>query len=147
MVGDRSPFKILKCRPRGKVLQDALGVGGRTILEWTLKKQLSLPLSMRNRTSEFHKSQSYLVYDEEKYILIFIQSYIEILTASLVQRLVCLTIDHEVGGSILGISTNLKCGLGLERGPPSPVRTIGQLFDGEVADLIKKVDIIRLDGA
>ena len=40
--------------------------------------------------------------------------------------------------------TNFKCGLGLERDPPSLVRTIGQLLDGEVADLIKKVDIIRL---
>ena len=40
-----------------------------------------------------------------------------------------------------------KCGLGLERGPPSLVRTIGKLLDREVADLIKKVNIIRLDGA
>ena len=48
--------------------------------------------------------------------------------------------DHEVADSIPGTSTNFKCGLGLERGPPS-------LLDGEVADLIKKVDIIRLDGA
>ena len=30
---------------------------------------------------------------------------------------------------------------------PSLVRTIGLLLDGEVADLIKKVDINRLDGA
>ena len=35
---------------------------------------------------------------------------------------------------------NFKCGLGLERGPPSLVRTIGSY-------LIKKVDINRLDGA
>ena len=40
-----------------------------------------------------------------------------------------------------------ECGLGLEWGPPSLVRTIGLLLDGEVADLIKKLDIIRLDGA
>ena len=39
--------------------------------------------------------------------------------------LVCLTTDHEVAGSIPGTSTNFKCGLGLERGPPSLVRTIG----------------------
>ena len=37
----------------------------------------------------------------------------------------CLTTDHEVAGSIPGTSTNFKCGLGLERGPPSLVRTIG----------------------
>ena len=55
--------------------------------------------------------------------------------------------DHEVAGSIPGTSANFKCGLDLERGPPSLVRTIGQLLDWEVADLIKKVDIIRLDGA
>ena len=42
---------------------------------------------------------------------------------------------------------NFKCGLGLERGPPSLVRTIGQLLDWEIADLIKNVDIIRLDRA
>ena len=59
----------------------------------------------------------------------------------------CLTTNHEAAGSIPGTSTNFKCGLGLERGPPSLVRTIRQLLDGEVADLIKKVDIIRLDGA
>ena len=41
---------------------------------------------------------------------------------------------------------NFKCGLGLERASPSLVRTIGQLLDWEVPDLIKKVDIIRLDG-
>ena len=35
------------------------------------------------------------------------------------------TTDHEVAGSIPGTSTNFKCGLGLERGPPSLVRTIG----------------------
>ena len=37
--------------------------------------------------------------------------------------------DHEVAGSIPGTSTNFKSGLGLERGPPSLVRTIGQLLD------------------
>ena len=31
----------------------------------------------------------------------------------------------EVAGSIPGTSTSFKCGLGLERGPPSLVRTIG----------------------
>ena len=59
--------------------------------------------------------------------------------------LACLTTDHGVAGSIPGTSTNFKCGLGLERGPPSLVRTIGWLLDCEVADLIKKVDINRLD--
>ena len=39
--------------------------------------------------------------------------------------LACLTPDHEVAGSIPGTSRNFKCGLGLERGPPSLVRTIG----------------------
>ena len=52
----------------------------------------------------------------------------------------CLTTDHEVASSIPGTSTNFKCGLGLERGPPSLLRTIGQL-------LIKKVEIIRRDVA
>ena len=33
--------------------------------------------------------------------------------------------DHEVAGSIHGTSTNFKCGLGLERGPPTLVRAIG----------------------
>ena len=33
--------------------------------------------------------------------------------------------NHEVAGSIPGTSTNFKCRLGLERGPPSLVRTIG----------------------
>ena len=55
--------------------------------------------------------------------------------------------DHEVAGSIPGTYRNFKYELGLERGPPSLVRTNGQLLDGEVAGLIKKVDIIRLDGA
>ena len=36
----------------------------------------------------------------------------------------CLITDHEVAGSIPGTFTNFKCGLGLERGPPSLVRTI-----------------------
>ena len=39
--------------------------------------------------------------------------------------LACLTTDHEIAVSIPGTSTNFKCGLGLERGPPSLVRTIG----------------------
>ena len=42
---------------------------------------------------------------------------------------ICLTTDHEVAGSSPGTSTNFKCGLGLERGPPSLVRTIGKLLD------------------
>ena len=57
-------------------------------------------------------------------ILQTIGSYV---TASLVSA--CLTTDHEVAGSIPGTSTNFKCGLGLERSPPSLVRTIGQLPD------------------
>ena len=40
---------------------------------------------------------------------------------------------------------NFKSELGLERGPPSLVRTVGQLLDRKVLDLIKKVDIIRPD--
>ena len=48
-----------------------------------------------------------------------------IMTASLVLWSACLTSDHEVAGSIPGTSTNFKCGLGLEWGPPSLVRTIG----------------------
>ena len=35
----------------------------------------------------------------------------------------------------------------MEHGPPSLVRTTEQLLDWEVADLIKKVNIISLDGA
>ena len=38
---------------------------------------------------------------------------------------ICLTTDHGVAVSIPGSSTNFKCGLGLERGPASLVRTIG----------------------
>ena len=52
----------------------------------------------------------------------------------------------EVVGSI-PITHNFKCGLGLERGPLSLVRTIGKILDWEVVDLIKEVSIIRLDGA
>ena len=51
------------------------------------------------------------------------------ITASLIQGSACLTTDHEVAGSIPGISTNFKCGLGLEWGPPSLVMTTGQLLD------------------
>ena len=51
--------------------------------------------------------------------------YRGIRTASLVLWLTCLTTDHEVAGSIPGNSTNFKCGFGLERGPPSLMRTIG----------------------
>ena len=39
---------------------------------------------------------------------------------------------------------NLKCELGLERDPPSLMRTIGFILDWEVLDLIKKVNINRL---
>ena len=84
-----------------------------------------------------------MFYNVIKYYLVFYNSNTR--CDRLVQRLACLTNDHEVMGSIPGTSTSFKCGLGLERGPPSLVRTIGQLLDGEVADLIKKVDIIRLD--
>ena len=69
------------------------------------------------------------------------------MTASLVKGLSSLTADHEISGSIPGTSTNFKCGLGLERAPPRLLRTIGSLLDWVVADLIKKVDIIRLVGA
>ena len=62
------------------------------------------------------------------------------------QWLVCLNTDHEVAGSIPGTSANFKSELSLERGQPSHVRTIGLLLDEKVADLIKKADIIRLDG-
>ena len=62
--------------------------------------------------------------------------------------MICGTNDEDDGTLIQNcFNLSLLCGLGLERGPPSLVRTIGQLLDGEVADLIKKVDIIRLDGA
>ena len=33
--------------------------------------------------------------------------------------------DHEVAGSIPGTFTNFKCGLGMEQGSPSLVRTSG----------------------
>ena len=46
------------------------------------------------------------------------------ITTTTTKGLACLTTDHEVAGSITGTSTNFKCGLGLERGPPSFVRTI-----------------------
>ena len=52
----------------------------------------------------------------------------------------------KISSPFPGTSTNFKCGLGLERGSPSLVRTIGYLLDWEVADLIRKVGIIRLDG-
>ena len=42
---------------------------------------------------------------------------------------------------------NLKSELGMDRRVPSLVRTIWLLFDWEVADLIKELNIIRLDGA
>ena len=42
----------------------------------------------------------------------------------LVGLVVSMTTDHEVAGSIPSTSTNFKCGLGLERGPPSLMRTI-----------------------
>ena len=57
-----------------------------------------------------------------KYLLLLL---LLLLTASLVLWSACLTTDHEVAGSIHGTSTNFKCGLGLERGPPNLVRTIG----------------------
>ena len=48
--------------------------------------------------------------------LIFLKDY---------QQFICLTADKGVASSIPGTSTNFKSGLGLERGPPSLVRTIG----------------------
>ena len=53
----------------------------------------------------------------------------------------------EVRGFDSRLFNNLKCGLGLKRDPPNLVRTIGWLLDCEVADLIKKGDVNRLDGA
>ena len=47
------------------------------------------------------------------------------LAGSLILGSESLTTDHEVAGLIPDTSTNLKCGLGLERGLPSLVRTIG----------------------
>ena len=58
-------------------------------------------------------------------ILLLLLLLLLLLTVSLVLWLACLTTDHGVAGSIPGTSTNFKCGLGLERGPPSLVRTIG----------------------
>ena len=54
-------------------------------------------------------------------------SYISkiILKMTIILLLACLITDHEVAGWIPDTSTNLKCGLGLERGPPSLLRTIG----------------------
>ena len=60
---------------------------------------------------------------------ISIKILLVLVSLSLVQWLACLTTDHAVAGSIPGTSTNFKCGLGLERGQPSLVRTIGQLLD------------------
>ena len=40
-----------------------------------------------------------------------------------------MTTDQEVAGLIPSTSTNFKCGLGLEWGPSSLVRTIGLLLD------------------
>ena len=56
--------------------------------------------------------------------LLVLYTYIY-MTASLVKWSAYLTTDHEVADSILGTSTNFKCGLGLERGSPSLVRTVG----------------------
>ena len=50
---------------------------------------------------------------------------ISVRTASLVYWSACVTTDHEVASSIPSTSTNFKYGLGLERGPPYLVRTIG----------------------
>ena len=57
------------------------------------------------------------------YLYMFFQFILYCVNLSLI--LACLTTDHGVAGSIPGTSTNFKCGLGLERGPPSLVRTIG----------------------
>ena len=48
----------------------------------------------------------------------------------------------EVAGSIPG-----TCGLSLQPGPSSFVRTIGHLFYREITELIKKDDVNRFDGA
>ena len=54
--------------------------------------------------------------------------------------------DYEVAGSITSIYRNFKCWLGLENRPSSLVRTIGYVLNWEVAELIKEVNINRLDG-
>ena len=59
------------------------------------------------------------------FIVLFIIIITIIMTTSLVYWLACLTTDYEVAGSIPGISTDFKCGLDLERGSPSLMRTIG----------------------
>ena len=56
-------------------------------------------------------------------ILDFFQFYF-ILFFSFFKGSACLTTDYEVAGSIPGIPT-FKCQVGLERGPPSFVSTIG----------------------
>ena len=50
--------------------------------------------------------------------------------------------NQEIAGSIPGYFYNLKSGLGLKWSSPNLVKTIEQLLYREVADLIKKVDII-----
>ena len=55
-----------------------------------------------------------------------------------------LNTNHEVSGSIPHFY-GIKSGLGLEWSPSSLVRTIGQLLDWELADLVKKVETDRLD--
>ena len=42
MEEGRSAFKTLKGKPKERYFLEGLGVDGRTILEWTLKKQVSI---------------------------------------------------------------------------------------------------------
>ena len=46
----------------------------------------------------------------------------------LVGLVVSMTTDHEAVGSIPGTSTNFKCGLCLERGPPSLVSNTNNII-------------------
>ena len=79
-----------------------------------------------------------------KYLIHYGQSNIQNLIIFCIILLFCLLVAGSIPSSS---TTNFKRALGLERGPRSLVRTIRQLLDWEVADLIKKVIIIRLDGA
>ena len=59
-------------------------------------------------------------------IITIIIIIIIIITISIIVGIgVSMSTNHEVAGSIPGTSTNFKYGLGLERSPPSLVRTIG----------------------
>ena len=58
-------------------------------------------------------------------IIIIIIIMLIIIKIIIIVESACLDTDHEVAISIPGTSTNFKCRLGLERGPPSLVKTIG----------------------